>query len=340
MSRDPRAPFWRRWSRPLRLHLSIVIVILLMLIAGPLMWLSHEQGVRLSTAAATQQMRLLGRRAAERYETVLGDGFSAASTLAAALAFRSGVPDDLDAKTRLLRAALNGSSFIDSVYAGYPDGSFIQLVGVAGNPDWAKAMSMPDGTAYALRVLQATPEGSQVVWHYLDRDWVLIADRPSAPTNYDPRRRPWYRDAVRGTEPVAVGPYVMATTKTLGITVAAPMGDDSEVVVGADVMIETLGRLLSREAVSASAVGYVFDAQGRLVIHSDPRQMERLTHLLLSSGRAGDEALDDLVLNQVRVVLAGEGRPKTRRPSASPARPISLRSRVSSAAGWAAAKPS
>lgn len=295
------------WSRPLRIHLSVVIVLLLVAIALPLIWLSYTQGVRLSATAATQQMRLLGGRAAERYQTVLGDGLSAASTLSASQAFRSHPPADLDAKTRLLMKALEASSFIDTIFAGYPDGSFIQMVAAAANARWAEAMEMPEGTVFALRVMDPVAGRGPGAWQFLDAGGATIAERQTPPTSYDPRRRPWYNEAAGGDRPVAVGPYVMATTRSLGFTIAAPMESEDGVVIGADVLLETLSRLLSREAVSPNAEGYVFDERGRLIIHSDPTHMERLIELLASAGRSDIDTLDDPILASVERLALGRG---------------------------------
>lgn len=55
-----------RWAQPLRFHLSIIIVALLVSISVPLMLLTYRQGRSEALSAAEQQMTLLGQRAVDR----------------------------------------------------------------------------------------------------------------------------------------------------------------------------------------------------------------------------------------------------------------------------------
>ena len=59
-----------RLTQPLRIHLSVVIVLLLIGISVPLIWLSYEQGTRSAVDAATRQMRLLSRHTIDRYRSL------------------------------------------------------------------------------------------------------------------------------------------------------------------------------------------------------------------------------------------------------------------------------
>src|SRR3954470_18016397 len=94
------------WSQPLRLHLSVIIVVLLLAISLPLMWLTYRQGTRSAVHAAEQQMLLLSRHAIDRYRSIFGDGFSAISLTSVSEAFVDEPPADLDAKTDFLLKAL------------------------------------------------------------------------------------------------------------------------------------------------------------------------------------------------------------------------------------------
>src|SRR4051812_22392492 len=144
------------WARPLRLHLSILIVILLLGIALPLMWLTYEQGTRLAIEAADQQMRLLSQHTIERYRTVFGGGLTAVGIASADDTFLSEPPADLDAKINLLFKLLAVSPYIDGIYVGYPTGAFVHAVIVGGNPGWKAKLSPPGGAVYAARLVDGT----------------------------------------------------------------------------------------------------------------------------------------------------------------------------------------
>ncbi|WP_348649099.1 MULTISPECIES: hypothetical protein [Rhizobium] len=124
------------WSRPLRVHLSVVIVGLLVCISAPLMWMAYVQGRSTALAAGETQMRQLGIRVVENYRSVFGDGYSAVETASVLPQMLTPPPQDFDAKRDYLLKVLQSADYIDDVYAGYPDGSFIQAVNVNVNPKW------------------------------------------------------------------------------------------------------------------------------------------------------------------------------------------------------------
>src|SRR5690606_31988272 len=63
-----------RWAKPLRVHLSVIIVMLLVAISVPLIWLTYQEGRQAALASAEQQMRLLSRNTIDLYASVFHDG--------------------------------------------------------------------------------------------------------------------------------------------------------------------------------------------------------------------------------------------------------------------------
>ncbi|WP_274628217.1 adenylate/guanylate cyclase domain-containing protein [Arvimicrobium flavum] len=301
----PGDAFASRWARPLRVHLSVVIVLLLISIALPLIWLSHQQGKREAVSAATQQMKLLSSHAIDRYRTVFGDGYSAVSTTSVLPSMRSKPPADLDAKKAYMLKTLHASPYLDNIYVGYPDGSFVQTVNVATNPRWIKALSAPPETAFALRTIVRDDEGTEATWRFLDGQGGEIGQRATRQVNYNPTQRPWYRAASRARGPASVGPYVSASTNSLSLTLAVPTPQDPGIIAGVDVLLETMSRLLSRQAISENARGYVFDHQGKLLAHSDPAIMQKILDTFSTAPRAGAAfvAEADPVVNDVKTRL-------------------------------------
>jgi adenylate cyclase len=307
----PAAP--TRWVRPLRLHLSIVIVLLLIGISVPLMGLTYEQGRRMALATAEQQMNQLSQHTIDRYRSLFNDGYSTVTVASVLKPLLSPPSVDLQAKTDFLVKTLEGSPYMDGFYVGYPDGGFLHAVAVERNPGWAEALDAPVGTVFAVRTIGRTDIGPVSTWRFLDKAGTVISERSTDKVSYDPRKRPWYRAASSGGEPVAVGPYVTATTKSLALTLAAPMAGDRKVVVGVDLLLATISRLLAREAVSENARGYVFDREKKLIVHSDEAIMGQVLEGLLATGKAGptstaaDPALEP-IREELRIITEGHDR--------------------------------
>ncbi|MDQ0321499.1 adenylate cyclase [Pararhizobium capsulatum DSM 1112] len=290
------------WVRPLRFHLSIIIVALLVAISVPIIWLTHQQGSASALGAGEQQMKALSRRTIERYESVFSNGYTAISATSVLQPMLSAPPAELNAKREFMMKVLQSSPTIDGLYLGYPDGSFIQAVNVAENPVWAKRLSAPPNSALALRTIVRQSNGTLAFWVFFDASGRPIDQKPIEDSSYDPRRRPWYNAARSQGAPVSVGPYATATTNALSLTLAMPMQKNPDVIVGVDVLLQTVSKLLAKEMVSGNARGYVFDAEKNLIVHSDPAEMEKLLTILSAPPKVAEDLVPirDPVLDAVR----------------------------------------
>ncbi|HEY6631466.1 MAG TPA: adenylate/guanylate cyclase domain-containing protein [Rhizobiaceae bacterium] len=273
------------------MHLSVIIVLLLVAISVPLIWLTYQEGRQAALASAEQQMRLLSRNTIDLYASVFHDGNAVVEMGSVLPSLTAEPPAYLDAKREYFIRILKSSPHIDAVYVGYPSGAFFQVMRATNSPRWHAAVSAPDQAVFAMRVVTRAPEGPALArWHFLDADGVIIGAGPQREVEFDPRRRPWYRDAIRQAGAVATtSPYVSASTETLTLTLATTMATEPRAVIGADVMLETISRMLMDQAVSKHSVGYVFDDKGKLIVHSDPVVMAGIVDSL--STRSGGNRL-------------------------------------------------
>lgn len=294
------------WVRPLRLHLSVVIVTLLVCISAPLMWLTYTKGREAAITAGEDLMRQLGLRAIDRYRNVFGDGYSAVATASVLAPLLTPPPADLDAKQEFLVRVLQSSPYIDGIYVGYPDGAFVQAVNVERNSRWDDVLRTPSGTIFALRTVQKSGDDALSTWRFLNRGGVSVGERSDGKVAFDPRARPWYSAAMTAGGQVSVGPYVSATTRSLSLTLAMPMTKGNGVVVGTDVLLEAISRLLNREAISQHARGYVFDDDSQLIVHSDPAIMTEILDTLSynPTGRTQITGAEDPAVGPIKALLA------------------------------------
>ncbi|MGE0279495.1 MAG: adenylate/guanylate cyclase domain-containing protein [Rhizobiaceae bacterium] len=278
----------QRWQKPLRVHLSFIIVALLVAISIALLALAYRQGTRAALSAAKEHMDLLSDQTLGLYESVFRDGKAVVMIASVLRSLRDAPPADLEPKRRVLLKALQGSPHLDGVYAGYPDGAFIQMINVERNARWRQAVAAPEATAYAMRTILPSPGGQRMsAWRFLDASGSTIEERASEPTSYDPRERPWYKAAIGKPEPDSIGPYVSASTNSLTFSMLSGMEADPSIVFGADILLEGISAMLAEQKVSEHAKGYVFDEDGRLVVHSDPEVMEDIVEALSAPHAAG-----------------------------------------------------
>jgi len=260
----------RVWSQPLRFHLGVVIVALLVAVAMPLVWIGFREGHAAALATAQREMRLLADRVGDELDDLVSSSLGFVTMAAVSEQMLSPPAADLDAKTALILEVLDAAPAIDSLYVGRGDGGFVQGVRLDDDGKWQAAIGAPADAVRAIRVIvPGTGDAPQESWRFLDAAGRTIGEAPAKDSRYDPRRRPWYRAALAAAPgPAMSGPYAMATTGSIGLSISETGAAGSGVVVAADVLLDTIGRFLAEEKVSPNAEAFVFDRTGRLLAHS------------------------------------------------------------------------
>ncbi|PDT86240.1 adenylate/guanylate cyclase domain-containing protein [Sinorhizobium sp. BJ1] len=261
----------------LRSLLSLVMIAVLVVVSGTLVGLDYRRARNAAIQNAEAHMGAFVDRLVDRLGALSGDTSALVSLVASvANAFLLPPPQRMSDKVAMLREGIIRSPHIDGVYVGYPGGAFFHVVDLR-SAAWRMALDAPRGATLAVRSIERDDQGKPVDRVlFLDASGLQFSERRVAPTGYDPRMRPWYRAAVNGKAPVATGPYETATTGKLGMTISQAHRGNPRIVIGADVVLDTITDFLSRERLTGDSVSLVLDAVGRPIIHSDPTAMNRI----------------------------------------------------------------
>ena len=106
---------------------------------------------------------------------------------------------------------------------------------------------------------------------YADKRMIYHLQDKKPPEGYDPTARPWYKLALEKSATVATAPYIFASTKKPGITVARPFDHGGQPgVVGGDISLEETIAIVN--AIELRGNGYAFLAtrDGKIVAHAKP----------------------------------------------------------------------
>jgi adenylate cyclase len=257
-------------------HLGVLVVASLLCTSMPIIWLAFRQGSDAAVNAGVQQMRGMSLRLIEGYRNTLQGGMEAVALASTLPQLVSPPPQDMKAKQELFLEVLRNVPEATSIYTGYPDGSYLQVINTVRR-DIRQTLSAPDGAAYAIRTISERQSADATsTLRFLDSQAMSIGERNIEYASFDPRQRPWYQSVVQDGVPVSVGPYVTGTLKVPTLTIAAPMKDDGQVVVGINIHLQTISRLLDAQGISPHARAYIIDGGGNLVAHSDPEIMSRI----------------------------------------------------------------
>lgn len=180
------------------------------------------------------------------------------SVTSAALMFGSGVlaMDDPKRIENYFVNVLEQSAAFAGIYVGTADGEFLYV-----------SRSEDSNEPYRVKSIAGDREaGAQFHW----RSGAATVRGPmyDADDNYDPRVRPWYSRATATGHVIWTEPYLFFTAQRFGVTVAAPVHDESGVALGAigvDLELGALAQFLDALQVAGSGSAFIADGDGVLI---------------------------------------------------------------------------
>jgi len=135
----------------------------------------------------------------------------------------------------------------------------------------------------------------------------VFTQRPDAtmPAGYDPRERPWYKQAVSAGQTMLTPPY-KAAVGGLIVTIAMPVKKGGELlgVVGGDLSLDSLVKIIN--SVDSGGLGYAFlvSSDGQVIVSPDKDQvMKNLKDIYPSSSLHIEKGIQEVTLNgQERII--------------------------------------
>ncbi|QLF71337.1 methyl-accepting chemotaxis protein [Peteryoungia desertarenae] len=91
------------------------------------------------------------------------------------------------------------------------------------------------------------------------------------PADYDPRKRPWYQDAVKADKMVLTDPYADASTGNLIISAAIPVKRDGQLfgVAASDFSLESMVAMVNSVDMGGKGSAFLVKQDGTILVHSN-----------------------------------------------------------------------
>ena len=278
---------------PFYVGITTLIVAIVIILTGMFLWISHRESKAAAIQMADRLFSEINEKTLERYENALESvavlvGTAARMPAMATLPVGGGISYP---GLPLMLETLSYYDYLFSLYTGYDDGSFIQIVAIRDNPELRRIFDAPVGTAYVLRSISVDADGNlKQRWHFLNRERQITGQRTDLDPGYDPRERPWYKRAQQEDTAFFTEPYVFSSTKLPGITCAEKLiyGDG---VFGADITLNRFAVSLERQKVSDNGMLFLFDHTGRIIAHPtiDPIRVGPNETLSFLTGAESDD---------------------------------------------------
>lgn len=188
-----------------------------------------------------------------------------------------------------LAEILDRNPSLSSFYVGYENGDFFLVRSLGDDVAEPAKVAAPDNTAYVVQSIVVGPGGRRdAQFIYLTSSLATIKQVYRPDFNFDPRQRDWYRRAMASAQQIKTKPYVFFTMQKFGITFAR-RNHAGNSVVGADIALTNLSRVIARQKVTPSADLVVVDADGAALAYRKPALLVKPVQL--DSGAAGFDSV-------------------------------------------------
>ena len=213
----------------------------------------------------------------------------------------------------LLVAALRDGGAVSAIQVGYDDGDYF-IVRPLVAEDMRRRFAAPAAADYVVDHIAEAPTGERRLSRlFFNRDLGPVGEEPPVATEYDPRQRPWYRQA--SARPSATAPYRFHFIGKVGTTVTVQTGEPG-VVIATDVSLEQLSDTIGRYRITPGSEAVILGRDGRVLAYHDAQRLTgrgedgsvQLTHIRELGSPLLETFGKNLDLGPRRLDLTHEGR--------------------------------
>ncbi len=255
-------------SYPLHLTISALFITLVVVLGVVLSWQNYSKTSDIILSSADKMYDQVTRELLLDIKATyrpVGDtlGLLALTPLVNA----TSLPERLQS-VPLLSEALRNDPAVTGIQAGYPEGDFF-IVRPLLDAALQQRFEAPAGAGFMADHVDTGPAGERRLTRiFFDGDLQEISRNPAVKTEYDPRVRGWYTQAVEKTGLILTEPYLFYFMKMAGLTLAREVGD-SGVVVASDVTLDRLSASIGRYQVTPGTEIVMFGKDGHALAYPD-----------------------------------------------------------------------
>src|SRR5271156_317637 len=212
---------------------------------------------------------------------------TAITSLVHVLATSSSVADsnertEIGPAVPLFKTALQELPQMDSIYAGFENGAWLQVRRTGElNDEQRGTLRAPPGDNIAIDLIRPTPSGELPMRRiFEDQQGNEVGQLDLWKYGYDARKRPWYRETMKADRPLVSSPYLAFSVGAPVITVSAPLRGKVPGVIAADLKLDTFSDFVQAQRPGEHGIVLIFDSTGSLIAHPNFAQsvVDAMTH--------------------------------------------------------------
>lgn len=204
----------------------------------------------------------------------------------------------------LFKAALQELPQMDSIYAGFENGAWLQVRRTSDlTEDQRERLRAPPHSDLVIGLVRPTPGGELPMRRvFQDRQGNELDEIDLWKYGYDARKRSWYWQTMRSDRPYVSAPYLSFSIGAPVITVSAPLRGKVPGVLAADLKLDTFSDFVQAQRPGQNGTVMIFDQAGSLIAHRDFAEFVTgaMTHPLQSQLPSIDEINSGVVASVLR----------------------------------------
>jgi adenylate cyclase len=182
----------------------------------------------------------------------------------------------------LFTAVLQELPQMDSVYAGFENGAWLQVRRISElNDEQRGRLRAAPAAKIAINLVRPTPSGELPMRRiFEDQQGNEVGQLDLWKYGYDARKRPWYRETMKADRSLVSSPYLSFSIGAPVITVSAPLRGKVPGVLAADLKLDTFSDFVQAQRPGEHGIVLIFDSTGSLIAHPNFAQfvVDAMTH--------------------------------------------------------------
>lgn len=273
MGRFFRKIFHLFYNRKLRFDILTLFLTLFIVSVTIIISFSHEKNAREIMEFSKGTIQRVASIIDEKVECLVSQLEQMPTFVAGVLGDYGDITPKNTPLVSFMLTAVKAFPNLHALFLGTPEGNFIEAIDLTliehthFLTDTSKPL--PQGIAYALRVIEYSQTPPLETWYYKDASLNNTITKESFPTHFDPRVRPWYKEAEKTGQLVWADTYHYDPTGNAGIAVAMPIFNKKKeiiAVVGADLPLVILSHFLASQKIGKNGRAFILNQSGNMIV--------------------------------------------------------------------------
>jgi hypothetical protein len=186
----------------LQMSIGSLLIILLVVLGTAITWYTYESQKKETLRSTSEIFKRAADQTSQSLLALMGpvESFISLSTQIEKVS-SSNRQQRLDLIPYFVQA-LRNSRWLANVSVGYSNGDFIIIWSLARNELIKRQTAAPKDAAYLVKLVERNPaEAAFERYLFYDEELNLLSENDPSLSDYDPRTRPWYKQAITSDYP-------------------------------------------------------------------------------------------------------------------------------------------